>query len=270
MHDHDEDHDLEEAHDHDEDHDLEEAHDHDEDHDPEEAHEHDEDHDLEEAHDHDEDHDLEEAHDHDEDHDLEEAHEHRDEFHSQGVADKEITALLLRYNTPLAALSLPREVNQQSALQAAAPAVEVTRLLRLVGVGLDGLRMFAWLLILSACLSVFAALYGSLRSRRGDLAMLRCLGATRRDLFVALFSEGLLLSLSGIVLGLLLGHGAIAVAGMWLEMQRGIAAPGFLWVPAELALLAVLLAISLVSAAIPGFQAYRSDVAPALGAGSAE
>ncbi|WP_151409781.1 metal ABC transporter solute-binding protein, Zn/Mn family [Anaerococcus sp. Marseille-P9784] len=91
-HDHDEDHDHEDAdHDHDEDHDHEDAdHDHDEDHDHEDAdHDHDEDHDHEDAdHDHDEDHDHEDAdHDHDEDHDHEDADHDHDEDHDHEDAD---------------------------------------------------------------------------------------------------------------------------------------------------------------------------------------
>src|SRR3990167_9195910 len=55
-------------------------------------------------------------------------------------AEREVTVALLRYRTPLAAVTLPRYINAGTALQAAAPAIEVTRLLRLLGVGADVLR----------------------------------------------------------------------------------------------------------------------------------
>ncbi|MEO1082165.1 MAG: FtsX-like permease family protein, partial [Pseudomonadota bacterium] len=182
-------------------------------------------------------------------------------------AGSEITALLLRYQTPLAAMSLPREINGEGALQAAAPAMEVARILQLVGFGLDGLRAFAWVLVVTACLSVFAALYGSLRSRRGDLAMLRCLGATRGEVFLAILCEGMLLSGLGVVLGYLIGHGSLAAVGEWLEAARGIRLADVSWVSAETQLLAMLLAVSALSAAIPAFQAYRTDVASTLAEG---
>ena len=175
--------------------------------------------------------------------------------------------MLLRYRTPLAAMSLPREINAVGALQAAAPALEIARLLQLIGLGMDGLRAFAWVLIVTACLSVFAALYGSLSSRRGDLAMLRCLGATRGELFLALLSEGLLLSVAGITLGYALAHGAMGLLGAWLEASRGVALSPSLWVDGETALLATLLLVSAISAAIPAYQAYRMDVARTLAEG---
>ena len=207
-------------------------------------------------------------------HELEDGREHDSEHepgeqaaHSGEQPDLEITAMLLRYRTPLAAMSLPREINAVGALQAAAPALEIARLLQLIGLGMDGLRAFAWVLIVTACLSVFAALYGSLSSRRGDLALLRCLGATRGELFLALLSEGLLLSVAGITLGYALAHGAMGLLGAWLEASRGVALSPSLWVDGETALLAVLLLVSAISAAIPAYQAYRTDVARTLAEG---
>ena len=211
---------------------------------------------------------------HEHEHELEGGREHDSEHepgeqaaHSGEQPDLEITAMLLRYRTPLAAMSLPREINAVGALQAAAPALEIARLLQLIGLGMDGLRAFAWVLIVTACLSVFAALYGSLRSRRGDLAMLRCLGATRGELFLALLSEGLLLSVAGITLGYALAHGAMGLLGAWLEASRGVALSPSLWVDGETALLAALLLVSAISAAIPAYQAYRTDVARTLAEG---
>ena len=181
--------------------------------------------------------------------------------------EREFTALLIRYQSPLAAMTLPREVNAGPVLQAASPAMEISRLLQLVGVGLEGLRAFAWILILVAALSVFAALYGSLRARRGDLAMLRCLGATRRELLWVLLLEGLLLSIFGVTLGFLVGHGAMELLGRWLETTRGIAWTGWTWLPAETVLLFSLFGVGAVAALIPAMQAYRTDVAATLAEG---
>ena len=101
-------------------------------------------------------------------------HDHRrgDYDEDQDDRDRQITALLLKYRSPLAAASLPREINRSSALQAASPAFESARLLNLVGVGTDALRAFAGVLIFSAALSVFVALYNSLKDRRYDLAIM--------------------------------------------------------------------------------------------------
>ena len=233
-------------------------HEHDDGHDY--AHEHDEhDHDHEHGHDDAREHDQ---HGHDHDHD----HEHVAE-HDQPDPDREITAMLIQYSSPMATMTMPREINAAGTLQAAAPAMEVSRILQLVGIGLDGLSAFSWVLILTAALSVFAALYGSLRARRGDLAILRCLGATRWELLIALLLEGLLLSVFGVALGFLTGHGAMELLGGWLESTRGVALTGWTWIPAQTLLLFSLFGVGAIAAAIPAVQAYRTDVARTLAEG---
>ena len=209
-----------------------------------------------EKHDHDE---HADEHDHEGDeHDHDEHDEHADD------PDLEITAMLLRYRSATAAAVMPRQINADGALQAASPAVEVSRVLQMIGIGLDGLRAFAWLLIVSAGLSIFAALYGSLRARRGDIAMLRCLGATRWELLFALMLEGFVLSVIGVTLGFAAGHLMVEILGGWLESARGVTFTGLIWLPAETALLAGLFAVGIVAAAIPAIQAYRTDVARTL------
>ena len=206
-------------------------------------------------------------HGHDDDHHVDfEADSEADSEADHGPpdVDREITALLIRYRSPLAAMTLPREVNAGGSLQAASPAVEISRILQLVGIGFDGLRAFSWVLILTAALSVFAALYGSLRARQGDLAMLRCLGATRWELLSALILEGMLLSAFGVVLGFLAGHGSMELLAGWLESERGVALTGWTWTPAETLLLLGLFAVGAVAAALPAVQAYRTDVAATL------
>ena len=74
-------------------------------------------------------------------------------------------------------------------MQAAVPAVEVSRLLALVGVGLDAVRAFAVLLMLTAGLSIFVALLTALKEREGDMAMLRVIGASRAAIIGQVASE---------------------------------------------------------------------------------
>ena len=172
--------------------------------------------------------------------------------------------MLLTYSTPMAATTLPREVNSGGTLQAAAPAMEVSRVLQLVGVGISALGAFAWVLVATAALSIFAALYGSLRTRRGELAMLRCLGATRSELLLYLIVEGLLMTVLGVSLGLLVGHGVMEFLGLWLADTRGVAMTGWTWVADEVLLVFGLIAVGIASAIVPAVQAYRTDVATTL------
>ena len=178
----------------------------------------------------------------------------------------ELTALLIRYRSPVAAVQLPRLVNQESALQAAAPAFETARLLSLVGVGVDTLRGIGLLLIATAGLSVFIALSNAMQERRYDLAVMRTLGASRRQLFTQPLLEGLLLAGAGALLGILLGHTVAETVGHLLPEARSMGLSGLDWLPEELYVLALALLVGLVAALLPAIQAYRTDIAAVLAA----
>ena len=109
--------------------------------------------------------------------------------------EREVTMALVRYTSPLAAVTFPRWGNTTTEMQAAAPALEVTRLLHMLGLGTDVLRAFAGLLLFTAGLSVFIALWNAVRERRGDLALLRMLGAPASRIAALLMAEALWLAL---------------------------------------------------------------------------
>jgi putative ABC transport system permease protein len=173
----------------------------------------------------------------------------------------------VQYASPLAAATLPRQINSQSELQAASPAFETARLFRIVGVGVEALRAFAVILMIAAGLSVFIALYTALEERRYDLAVMRALGASPQRLFGLLLAEGLVLALVGTAIGMALGHGLSSALGTWLQSQQQYRVTGLTWRPEELWLAAAALGVGLVAALLPAWRAYRTDVSRTLAQG---
>jgi putative ABC transport system permease protein len=177
---------------------------------------------------------------------------------------KEITAMLIKYRSPMGAIQLPRLVNSQSSLQAASPAVETTRLFTMFGVGVEILMGFGYVLIFISALSIFIALYNSLAERRYDLAIMRSMGASRNTLFKTILLEGLILTIVGSVIGLLVGHGALIVmSGMLEEIQKS-EITGFVWYDEEWMILGGGLLLGLLCSFIPAIQAYRTDISKVL------
>lgn len=178
--------------------------------------------------------------------------------------DREVTLALITYNTPLAAVSFPRFINSTTSMQAAAPALEITRLLGMVGVGTQVLRAMTVLLLVVAGLSVFIALWSAVRERRGDLAMLRMLGAPPARVAALLLCEALWLAALACALGLLAAHALSALIGEMLMARHSLAITGWQWVPGEAWVPLLALGVAVAAALLPAVTAYRVDVSQLL------
>ncbi|RZJ76881.1 MAG: FtsX-like permease family protein [Flavobacterium sp.] len=188
-------------------------------------------------------------------------HEHAEE--TESLEGKEITALLIQYRSPMSVAMFPRMVNQMTSLQSASPAMESTRLFSLIGVGVDTLQWFAVLIMAIAAISVFVNLYNSLKERNYDLAIMRTLGASRTKLFFIVILEGLLLTVAGTIVGLLLGHFVMELIGHYQESSQA-KLTGKIFLNSELYLLLAGLAIGIFASIIPALQAYRSNISKIL------
>jgi len=176
------------------------------------------------------------------------------------IDEREITLALVQYKTPLAAVTFPRYVNTTTGMQAAAPAMEITRLLHMLGLGTDVLRAFAGVLLLTAGLSVFIALWSAVRERRADLALLRMLGAPASRVAALLLSEALWLGLLAAVFGLALGQAFTAALGWFLQLDTSLLVGGMVWPSALWLVPLVALSVSLGAALLPAWGAYRVSV----------
>ncbi|MDP2074966.1 FtsX-like permease family protein [Hydrogenophaga sp.] len=184
---------------------------------------------------------------------------------AEALADeREVTLALITYNTPMAAVSFPRFINSTTSMQAAAPALEITRLLSMVGVGTRVLQGLGAVLLGVAALSVFIALWSAVRERRGDLAMLRMLGAPPRRVASLLLCEALWLAVLACVLGLLAAHGLAALLGSMLMDSESLAINGWQWVPGVAWVPVLALAVAVVAALVPVASACRVDVSQLL------
>ncbi len=174
--------------------------------------------------------------------------------------EREVTMALIQYKTPLAAMSFPRMVNTTTEMQAAAPAVEISRLLNMLGIGTDVLRAFAGVLLLTAGLSVFIALWSAVRERRSDLALLRMLGAPPARIAALLMGEALWLGVLSAIIGVAGGQALTALIGWMLQLDNSLLIGGLAW-PLELLWVpALACAVSLAAAILPAFGAYRVSV----------
>ncbi|MGB3469024.1 MAG: FtsX-like permease family protein [Cyclobacteriaceae bacterium] len=206
---------------------------------------------------------------HDHSHDLPEMREELGiTFPADEFSEKEITSLIVQYAGPMAAVRLPRMINEKTNMQSASPAFETTRLFSLIGVGVELVNGFAYLIIFIAALSIFIALYNSIKQRAYDLAIMRAMGASKRFLFLHVIVESLIISVLGGIFGLLIAHLSVAAIDKFfipLESQMHLSSLVFL--QDEFIVIGISFVVGIIASVIPAISAYRTDLSNTLAKG---
>jgi putative ABC transport system permease protein len=178
---------------------------------------------------------------------------------------KEITALLItQVSNPLANINLPRMINGQTNMQAASPAFELLRLFEFLGTGEQLMRVFAYLVLFLATVSIFIALLNALKERQYDLALMRVLGGSKLKIFSQILLEGLLLAWLGFGLGVLLGHGSVSLLGGLEMVADKMYLTGTVFLIEEAYLFGLATIVGILASLLPAWRVYRMDIARTL------
>jgi putative ABC transport system permease protein len=145
-------------------------------------------------------------------------------------------------------------------MQAASPSFEAARLFSLLGVGVEVMTGFAYVIIFISALSIFIALYNSLKERQYDMAIMRSMGAGKSKLVIAMLMEGTALTLSGSIIGLALGHGVLYLFTSLVEESQKAGISASVFYVEEMYLLAGSFVLGIICSIIPAFQTYRTDI----------
>lgn len=202
-------------------------------------------------------------------------HDHKDEHHEEGeeqheeeVADstikREITSAIIKFRSPMGMMTMPRNINQNSKLQAAVPAIEINRLFELLGIGIEGLQFLAAVIMLISGISVFVSLYNSLKERKYEMALMLSMGASRTRLFLMLLLEGIILSLLGFIAGIALSRIGIYLISNALSKKFHFDVSQFSLQTGEIYLFGGALLVGILAAAIPSIGIYRINISKTL------
>ena len=197
----------------------------------------------------------------DHDHDDEDEHEHEHE-HEQD--DREITAMLIKFKSPMNIIQFPRQINENTNLQAAVPSYEISRLFKLFGFGIETLSYLAYLIIIVSGFSLFINLFNSMRERKYEMALIRTLGASRLQLSTMIIFESLVLTISGFVLGLLFSRFGVMFVSSLMEESLNYNLNSFKILNDEFWLLGLSILIGIVSSLIPAIQVYKMNISKIL------
>ena len=187
-------------------------------------------------------------------------HHHHDHYHPYEITDQTmITAMLVKFKSPVGLIQLPRKINETTNLQAAVPTFEINRLTNLFGFGVQTINSIALIIIIVSGLSIFISLYNSLKRRRYELALIRVHGASRWQLVRLVILEGFILSVLGTIFGLLISRLALYIIPIFIKSTSiGNISVGL--INEELILIPISIIIGLLASLIPTIMAYNINI----------
>lgn len=179
-----------------------------------------------------------------------------------GLSPKQITAFLIGLKSKLGIFELQREVSslESEALMAIIPAVSLQELWDNLFTIERLLQLIAACVAVVALLGMLTILLTSLNERRREMAILRALGAPKAYIFWIVALESFLMSLSGILGGIVLLYLGIAVGSPYLESSYGVYLDLDFLSQRELWIMLILLAAGTLAGLVPAWKAYRHSL----------
>ncbi len=170
---------------------------------------------------------------------------------------KQITAVLLMYETPRAAIQLPRFINDNTRMQAASPAFETHRLFAIAGNGLKVLRWLAYIIIAISVLNLLGHLTQTLSRNLHEIALLRTLGASRSKVMLLLLLQGIWVSVLGGATGIIVAKFLLLLVN---HLAGGFISPWGVFTMGDVWLLAASPLVGVAAALLPALKAYRKNI----------
>lgn len=160
--------------------------------------------------------------------------------------------------------TLLARLNKASNVQVAEVASQMSNLFAIVGNIDSVLFLMAVLTVIIGVVAILVAIYNSMNERRREIAILRALGAKVRFVVATIVAESTLLAFLGGLVGVLLGHGLIALLTPLLRETAHLAPNALRFEVTELLVLFLVTAVGALAGFIPAMKAYRTDVAQGL------
>lgn len=162
-------------------------------------------------------------------------------------------------------ITWPRLIPMNTKMQAASPIFEINRLFSLFGIGLQALQYLAYGIMFISGISIFIALYNTLKERKFEFALLRVNGASRLQLLLLVLIESLLLCVTGFIFGTIVGRVALSLISGSSESEFKIAFNPFEFVwDKEGYLFGLTIFVGVLAAVIPAVKAYSLNISKTL------
>ena len=179
------------------------------------------------------------------------------------LKSEEITSFLIGLKSKIHAFGLQREINsyKEEPLSAIMPGVALQELWNILRTAETGLRVITWFVLFAGLLGMITALLSGLNERRREMAILRSVGAGPGTISFLLIFESTVLTVTGIIFGLLFLYIALFVSQPLLEAYLGLFIPVDSISYKDMILLVGIVFAGMLMGVIPAIKAYRQSLA---------
>ena len=189
-----------------------------------------------------------------------------DRARAMDLKPKAITAALVGLKSKIATFKVQRFVNDypEEPLLAILPGVALSQLWNLIGLAENALLIVSAFVVVVGLFGMLTALLTSLNERRREMAILRSVGARPGHVFALIMGEAGVITLLGVLSGLVLLYLLMIIGQPIINTQFGI----FLEISGlsqyEGMLLGAVVAAGFLVGSIPAYRAYRLSLADGL------
>ena len=178
----------------------------------------------------------------------------------------DVTAVFVKLKSRMGIFNVQREINdyQQEALMAILPGATLRDLWTTIGFAEKTLFVVSLLVFVVSIVGMIISLVATLNERRREMAILRSIGAKRGFLFSVLIIEACILTLSGIILGVLTLYIALIGFKPVLESSMGLTLGLLTPTMNDFIYLGALFFGAILATLIPGWRAYKISLADGL------
>lgn len=189
-----------------------------------------------------------------------------EETRQRDLTPDTITAFLVGMRSKVMTFTMQRAINdyRQEPLLAVLPGVALSQLWDLVGIADTALAVVAGCVVLAGLLGMLTAILTSLNERRREMAILRSVGARPTHIFSLMMLEAGALAMAGVLSGIVLTYGLLALARPVLENRFGIFVRIAPLGRVEIFILLSIILVAFLMGLVPAFRAYRNALSDGL------
>lgn len=183
------------------------------------------------------------------------------EAHAEGehAGEGDVTAVVVKPKGLLEAQSLKAMYTRYNGVQAAYSGKALSDILSIIDTGAQVIKIIAVASILIAGISVLLSLSAMAAERKKDIGLLRLLGKPKSYVFYGLLLEANLLTIIGILLGILAGHVISFVLRGYIFQYAGIELQVWTFLLEEIYIVVAGIIICSIAALFPAVRSYKVD-----------